>query len=650
MKINKIKINSYGKLKNKEINLENNLNIIYGKNESGKSTLLKFILNIFYGASKNKKGKDISDFEKYKPWNSEEYSGKLSYELDNKNKYEIYREFNKKNPNIFNENGEDILKEFNIDKNKGSEFFFEQTQISEEMFLATSVAMQQEVKIEKNTQNILIQKISNLLETGEDKISYKKAVEKLNRIQLEKIGTERSREKPINIIQKNIEADEEKINELKKYENLEYELEEEKNKIKNKINEKEIKNNLLKEIKIKNEKNNLENEKIKIKENIIEENKNKINLINNNLEKINNKILEEKNNSKNINGKYEKNKLNKKLNIFLLIIILINSLWILFIPKIIENKIIKYIFLLTVPTYLIFYVFLKNKLNKKIKIIENNQKNNLEKINNEKINIENNKKIYEENLNQLLNEINKIKTENNLLNNLEENKLINKYEKNINKNEINYLLKIENINNEINLLETEINNLKIKNNKLELQKENIEPQLENLSCLEEELYSFKEQYEELKKNNTSIELVKMLLARAYDNMKNSVSPVFTEKLSKNIETITRGKYCKLNFNDEQGLIVELENGNYIPAERLSTGTIDQLYLSLRLAMLDEISNEKVPIILDESFAYYDDERLKNILIYLINEFRDRQIIIFTCSHREKDILFGENINYNFVEI
>ena len=650
MKINKIKINSYGKLKNKEINLENNLNIIYGKNESGKSTLLKFILNIFYGASKNKKGRDISDFEKYKPWNSEEYSGKLSYELDNKNKYEIYREFNKKNPNIFNENGEDILKEFNIDKNKGSEFFFEQTQISEEMFLATSVAMQQEVKIEKNTQNILIQKISNLLETGEDKISYKKAVEKLNRMQLEKIGTERSREKPINIIQKNIETDEEKINELKKYENLEYELEEEKNKIKNKINEKEIKNNLLKEIKIKNEKNNLENEKIKIKENIIEENKNKINLINNNLEKINNKILEEKNNSKNINGKYEKNKLNKKLNIFLIIIILINILWFLFIPKIIENKIIKYIFLLTVPTYLIFYIFLKNKLNKKIKIIENNQKNNLEKINNEKINIENNKKIYEENLNQLLNEINKIKTENNLLNNLEENKLINKYEKNINKNEINYLLKTGNINNEINLLESEINNLKIENNRLELQKENIEPQLENLSSLEEELYSLKEQYEELQKNNESIELVKTLLARAYDNMKNSVSPVFTQKLSNSIATITKGKYCKLNFNDEQGLIVELENGNYIPAERLSTGTIDQLYLSLRLAMLDEISNEKVPIILDESFAYYDDERLKNILNYLVNEFNDRQIIIFTCSNREKDILTRENIHYNFVTI
>ena len=650
MKINKIKINSYGKLKNKEINLENNLNIIYGKNESGKSTLLKFILNIFYGASKNKKGKDISDFEKYKPWDSEEYSGKLTYELDNKNKYEIYREFNKKNPNIYNENGEDILKEFNIDKNKGSEFFVEQTQINEEMLLATSIAMQQEIKIEKNTQNIIIQKISNLLETGEDNISYKKAIEKLNKMQLEKIGTERSREKPINIIQKNIEINNTKINELKKYENIQYEIEEEKNKIKNKLEKNENKINLLKEIKNKNEKNNIENEKIKIKENIIEENKNKLNIINLNLEKINKKINIEKNEIKNINGKYEKNKLNKKLNIFLIIIILINILWFLFIPKIIENKIIKYIFLLTVPTYLIFYVFLKNKLNKKIKIIENNQKNNIEEINLEKNNLENSQKIYQENINNLLNEINKIKIENNFLNNLEENKIINKYEKNIEKNEINYLLKTGNINNEINLLESEINNLKIENNRLELQKENIEPQLENLSSLEEELYSLKEQYEELQKNNESIELVKTLLARAYDNMKNSVSPVFTQKLSNSIATITKGKYCKLSFNDEQGLIVELENGNYIPAERLSTGTIDQLYLSLRLAMLDEISNEKVPIILDESFAYYDDERLKNILNYLVNEFNDRQIIIFTCSHREKDILTQENIHYNFVNI
>ena len=409
MKINKIKINSYGKLKNKEINLGNNLNIIYGKNESGKSTLLKFILNIFYGASRNKKGRDISDFEKYKPWDSEEYSGKLTYELDNKNKYEIYREFNKKNPNIFNENGEDIIKEFNIDKNKGSEFFFEQTQITEEMFLSTSMAMQQEVKIEKNNQNILIQKISNLLETGEDKISYKKAIEKINKKQLDEIGTDRSREKPINIIRKNIEINEQKINELKNYENIQYEIDEQEKIIKNKLEKKELKNNLLKEIKINKEKNNIENEKIKIKENIIEENKNKIKEIENKLEKINNKIIEEKNSEKYFDKKYEKNKLNKKIIIIFSILFLLNILWLIFIPKIINSKIIKYIFLLTVPILLIFYVFLKNKLNKKIKILENNQKEIIEKIKNEKNNIENEENIYQKNIEELNNEKKKIK-------------------------------------------------------------------------------------------------------------------------------------------------------------------------------------------------------------------------------------------------
>ena len=112
MNIKEIKINNYGNLENKEINLENGINIVYGKNESGKSTLLNYIKNIFYGISKNKNGRDISDYERYKPWGKEDFSGKLKYELDNKKEFEIYRDFNKKNPKIFNENLEEISKEF----------------------------------------------------------------------------------------------------------------------------------------------------------------------------------------------------------------------------------------------------------------------------------------------------------------------------------------------------------------------------------------------------------------------------------------------------------------------------------------------------------------------------------------------------------
>jgi len=55
-------------------------------------------------------------------------------------------------------------------------------------------------------------------------------------------------------------------------------------------------------------------------------------------------------------------------------------------------------------------------------------------------------------------------------------------------------------------------------------------------------------------------------------------------------------------------------------------------------MLKELTTETMPIILDESFAYYDEERLENILKYLDTEFTDSQIIIFTCTNREKEIL------------
>ena len=62
------------------------------------------------------------------------------------------------------------------------------------------------------------------------------------------------------------------------------------------------------------------------------------------------------------------------------------------------------------------------------------------------------------------------------------------------------------------------------------------------------------------------------------------------------------------------------------------------------------TDEKVPIILDEAFAFFDNERLKNILLYLSEEFKNRQIIILTCTNREKEILNNENINYNYVEL
>lgn len=597
MKINKLKINSYGKLKEKEINLENGINLIYGENEAGKSTLIKFIINSFYGISKNKKGKEFSDYEKYKPWTGEEFSGKINYELDNKEKYELFRDFNKKNPKIFNENMEEITKEFNIDKNKGNEFFYEQTKIDEDLFLSTLAINQKEVKLEKQTQNVLIQKIANLVGTGDDNISYKRAIDRINRRQLDEIGSERSREKPINIISRKIEELENEKEELEKYRDYKYNFEDEENNLNDEILKLENENNFLIEIKLLNENEKIEKEKINIKENIEKENLEKINI-------IKNKINEIKINNKNIFEKYSE-------------------------KKEINNK------------------------NKKIKNKEKIEKNNFEKINQEIINLENEKNILEKNSNELENEINKLKNNFNLKINLEKEKIKNKYLNKIEKNKINNylnLFELEKINFELENLKKEINNLKLKLHSLELDKKNIEPKLDNLSKIEEELVYNNEQKVNLQKLNLSIMLAKQILEKSYDEMKNSVTPKFTENLSKNISKITNGKYSKVKFNEETGLVVELENGDNVLAEKLSVGTIDQLYLSLRLSMVDELSEEKVPILLDEAFAFYDNSRLENILKYLNENYKNRQIIIFTCTDREKNILNKNNILFNCIEL
>ena len=654
MKINKIKINSYGKLKEKEVKLKDGINIIYGKNESGKSTLLNFIVNSFYGISKNKKGKEYSDVEKYTPWLGEEFSGKLEYELNNKNKYEIYRDFKKKNPKIFNENMEDISKEFNIDKSKGNEFFYEQTKVDEELFLSTVVVGQQEVKLGKQEQNILVQKIANLVGTGDDNVSYKRAIDRINRRLLDEIGTQRSREKPINIINKKIEDLEQKKQELEKYEDIKYEIEENKNKLEEEISDLNNKNNLLKEIKIINEKEKIEKEKIKIKENIKKENIEKIKLIKEKINKIKNenKNIFEINNEKTKNNKKinnEKNKLNKKIIIVFIFLLIINFLQFIFI----KNKLINYIFLLTVPMTLIYFIISKNKLNKKIKkqknIDENNLKN-IEKINLEINNLNNEINLLEKNNNNLEKEINNLKSNLNLKINLEKEKIKNKYLNKIEKSEIINFINLENINYEIEKLQNEINNKKIRSHTLELDQKNIEPKLDNLSKIEEELVNNNEKMSTLNKLNLSFELAKEILAESYEEMRNTVTPKFTQELSKNISEITEKKYLKIMFNDEQGLIVELESGNYVPASKLSIGTIDQLYLSLRLSMIDELSEENLPIILDEAFAYYDTERLTNILEYLDEKYKTHQIILFTCTNREKEILEKIKVPYNLIEL
>lgn len=639
MKIEKIKINSFGKLENKEYNLSENINLIYGKNEAGKSTLLKFIQNTFYGTSKNKKGKTFSDYDLYKPWNDGDFSGKIKYKLDSGEEYEVYREFGKKSPKIYNNKLEDISKKFNIDKTTGNEFFFEQTKVDEFTFLTSIVSMQQEVKLNKQDQNVYLQKIANLAGTGDDGVSYKKAIDKLNKKQLDEIGTDRSSGKPINISISKINKYEEEIKELEIYKEKQYNIEKEINDLKKEIEKEKNKEKYLKELKEKKDEERIENEKINFNDKILNKNEESI-------EKNKNEIEDLINKKEKIESNKIENKINGKIYFILMFIFCLSAIAIY---VIIKNITFSMILCILAIGLLILYFINKNKVLKQNKKV-------LEKINkinyefDEKISsLKNEIKILEENNSEQKNEIKKINEKINSLKN-EKEKIKNKYIYKLNNEELNLLFNCIDYNEIIDNVQNLIRIKELNLNTLELNNKNIIENLENLINLEELLQIEKQNYEELKEKNDKINMAKMLIEKAYEKMKNSVTPKFTSNLSENIFEISDGKYKKVTINDDEGIIVELPNGKYVSAEKLSGGTIEQLYLSLRLSMAKEISDENMPIILDEAFAYYDDERLKNTLEFLSNKFKENQIILFTCTNREKEVLDKLNKNYKIITL
>lgn len=621
MKINNLKINGFGKIENKEIKLSDNINLIYGENEAGKTTLLKFISGMFYGISKNKNKKEIPDYEKYKPWKAEEYSGKIEYVLDNKETFEVFRDFNKKNPKIY-KNSEDISKNFNIDKTRGNEFFYEQTNIDEQIFSSTTLIEQKEVVLDNSEQNILTQKIANLLLTGEENVSYKKTKDLLNKKQNEEVGSSRTVGRPLNVITEKIEKLMKEKESLAISDEKKEEIEIRQKNTKDKINEKEIKINLIKKINSKKIEENIEEEKIKINNEIINNEKIKIN-------NLKNKIKE---------NKIKINKKNNKINIIILILLLIINL-ILFILR--ANKIIN--ILLLVVTLAISGIII-------IKKIKTNKKINLKKIEENKYLLE--KETAENNIKTIEEKINKINLEKIQKNELEKNQIKNEFKNKIDENEIDYLLS-ENkitINNILESLEGELSSLKIQLHTSEIDYNNILKKLEEKAKIEENLQGALYNKKEILKLEKEINIARTALERAYDKMKKEITPKFTKSLSTIVDRVSDGKYNKINFIDGEGLIVELENGEYVNANKLSIGTIDQLYLSLRLSAMQEITKEKMPIILDETFAYYDNQRLKNILTYIDEELKENQVIIFTCSNREKEILEKKNIKFNYINI
>lgn len=425
------------------------------------------------------------------------------------------------------------------------------------------------------------------------------------------------------MLQKDLKRFGEEKEYLSQFVNKKYDMEESKQKLEEEIKEQQINIEILEQLKKIEDQYKLEQEKIKIGENTLKEYRRKIEELT-----------------------YPKNQIeksdNKKGLLQVIVIILLVVLSILSV-LVVKNDIISAI-TITLAVISIIYVSYQ-QYKKKVAFHTNKELQNVEKeksINQIEVMRETTKGLEKEQ--EELKEQNEKEYKENI------EKIRNAYIGIVPIKVIDELLEKKNAKLEIEVAQNKIGENKLKIQSIGLDKSSIAPKLENLAVLEEEYAKLEEEYEELSFQNTAIELAKQELEKAYYEVKKKVTPEFTKQLSNVMSKISNGKYTNTKLDEKEGLIVEVENGNYIPVGLLSIGTIDQLYLSLRLGAAAQISNENLPIILDEAFAYYDTERLKNILEFLNEEYANRQIIVLTCTNRERDILEESNIEHNFIEL
>ena len=613
MKIDNFKINNYGKIENREVILKNGINLIKGYNEAGKSTILSFLNSMLYGIDKTKKG-NISEYDKYLPWLSTNFSGSMEYSLSDGQKYYVFRDFKKKIPVVLDKNRNDITLNFKQSR-KGIDFLDEQIGVDKKTFENTSISYQKLVVLDDKNKAEMAGRLANLVSTGEENFSYEELIKKLNNKQLEEIGSSRTKKRPINNIEERIlKLEKEKMEVLNvkdKKERMNEEREETQKQfatigyIKQMINE--IKENFLKKEAEKKIYSEIYNRIEKKKEEIEEKKKERIDVITK--EKVFDRI--------------------KWIYLVLTLIVIPAAYFYI------------YSLIVYVLALIVVYIFARNNRDKRMEELEERNRavekelNILRKdiIQDERV-IQKEKKEFEERFENLKNE------------------MYFKYKNYVNRDYLDRILNkdIEGVFKEASEIEKEYETTMYRLSQINAERNVVESTSGKLTEIVEELEELKQEREKLLNYNDTIEIAKEVLKESYDELKNNVGPEFDKKLSYIVGKITNNKYNDVYIDNEHNIKIKTEHGEYVNLERFSTGTIEQVNLALRLAYIDTISKERLPIILDEAFAFYDDERLANIMRFLSEEYIDRQVIIFTCSNREKKIIDEENIPANIVLI
>ncbi len=157
-------------------------------------------------------------------------------------------------------------------------------------------------------------------------------------------------------------------------------------------------------------------------------------------------------------------------------------------------------------------------------------------------------------------------------------------------------------------------------------------------ALEARLLACQGRIRELEKTYAALTLALDTLAQAQKELQRRFAPRITKRAQELLERLTLGRYRRLRWGEDLMLHAGAgEEDTLREALWRSDGTVDQLYLSLRLAVAEVLTPE-APLVLDDALVRFDDARLEAALTLLEAMAEEKQVIVFTCQSRETKTL------------
>ena len=158
--------------------------------------------------------------------------------------------------------------------------------------------------------------------------------------------------------------------------------------------------------------------------------------------------------------------------------------------------------------------------------------------------------------------------------------------------------------------------------------------------MQQELAQLNKRIEKLEQTYAALDYAQEALANATEQLQRRFAPRITLQAKELFSQLTGGRYNQLQLDEDLTMRTGTEGEAILrTAQWRSDGTVDQLYLALRLAVAKELTPQ-APLVLDDALVRFDDIRLKSAISILLQEANNRQILLFTCQNREKAVLEG----------